>query len=299
MAIKIFISHSAIDEKLAAALVDCIYSCIVLDDEDIRCTSVPGHKLSIGSDAATLLRDELDSTSVVIGLLTNNAIRSSWVLFELGSTWGAQKKIQPLLADDINYNDLPGPLTGSHAAKLSSKNDLTQFVSELSSTINAKPRTPAKIDAAISKLIIENASYSKILLSAKSPEKVQTQNKIPEPTISGMKYSELRNILINEKVVVPPEHSGTNEEIEINLLSLFLGNISSISNGLQSNWESNSGGGFMYNYIGLNLLPYDLAKFEKLPAAQARYFKRIVLSTNGQKFIRHFKRLANVNKKLI
>ena len=42
MSIKIFISHAAADEKLATAHVDCIYSCMVPDDDEVRCTSVPG-----------------------------------------------------------------------------------------------------------------------------------------------------------------------------------------------------------------------------------------------------------------
>lgn len=48
MSIKIFISHATADEKLATAHVDCIYSCMVPDDDEVRCTSVPGHKLPIG-----------------------------------------------------------------------------------------------------------------------------------------------------------------------------------------------------------------------------------------------------------
>ena len=289
---KVFISHAAADEKLATALVDCIFSSMVLDDDEVRCTSVAGHKLPIGGDAATILRDELGKTSVVVGLLTRNAIVSSWVLFELGSTWGAQKKIQPLLADDIDYKDLPGPLSGSHAAKLADENDLTQFLGELSSTINAKPRSPAKIEAAISKLIKENTAYSKISLSSKAPEKIISKLKIPDPTISGMKYSELKQILSNHKVTVPTTISG-GDEVEQNVLNLFLMNHTTFSNGLQNNFDSKSAGAFLYDQIGLKLMPYGLVKFDKLPAAQARYFKRLILSTNGHKFVAHYNRLKN------
>ncbi len=293
MSIKIFISHAAADEKLATALVDCIFSCMVLDDEEVRCTSVPGHKLPIGGDAATILRDELDETSVVVGLLTRNAIVSSWVLFELGSTWGAQKKIQPLLADDIDYNDLPGPLSGSHAGKLADKNDLAQFFGELSSAIDAKSRSPAKTEAAISKLIKANAAYSKISLSSKAPEKITSKSEISEPTISGMKYSELKQILSNDKLTVPPSISGSDDEVETDVLNLFLNNHTSFSNGIQSNYDSDSAGAFLYDNVALRLMPYDLVKFDKLPAAQARYFKRLILSPNGQKFISHYNRLKN------
>jgi len=293
MSIKVFISHAAADEKLATALVDCMFSCMVLDDDEVRCTSVAGHKLPIGGDAATILRDELDNTSVVVGLLTRNAIISSWVLFELGSTWGAQKKIQPLLGDDIDYKDLPGPLSGSHVGKLSDKNDLTQFFGELSSAIDAKPRSPAKIEAAISKLIKENAAYSKISLSPKTPEKITSKSKIPDPTISGMKYSELKQILSNQKLTVPPEITKGDEEVETDVLTLLVLNHTTFSDGIRSDYNSDSAAAFLYRQIGLNIIPYDLVKFDKLPAAQAKFYKLLILSPNGHKFIAHYKRLQN------
>src|SRR5947209_5685917 len=84
---KIFISHSSADESLASALVDLLLSSILLEDSDIRCTSVPGHKLPVGSDFASTLRDDIGESSVVIGLITPHALTSSWVLFELGATW--------------------------------------------------------------------------------------------------------------------------------------------------------------------------------------------------------------------
>lgn len=293
MSIKIFISHAAADEKLASALVDCIFSCMVLDDEEVRCTSVPGHKLPIGGDAATILRDELGKTSVVVGLLTRNAIVSSWVLFELGSTWGAQKKIQPLLADDIDYKDIPGPLSGSHAGRLADKNDLTQFFAELSEAVEAKPRSAAKIETAIGKLIKENAAYTEISLSAKAPEKVTSKSKIPDPVISGIKYSELKQILCNDKLTVPAKLSGSDDESEVDVFNLFVSNHATFSNGIQNNYDSDSAGSFLYNKVGLKVMPYDLVKFDKLPAAQAKHFKRLILSANGQKFIAHYNRLLN------
>jgi len=291
MAIKIFLSHAATDEKLASALVDCIFSCMVLEDEEVRCTSVPGHKLPIGGDSSTILRDELSETGVVIGLLTQNSIVSSWVLFELGATWGAGKNLQPLLADDVDYSDIPGPLAGCHAGKLAEKNDLVQFFEELRKVVGAKARSSAKIDSAISQLVKANSQYSKVSLTPKPPKKVKAKSGIPDPTISGMKYSELKTILKKEKVVIPPPHSGEEEDVESDLLTLFLGNHPALCDGLQSNWDSESAGGFLYREIGLKLIPYELVKFDKLPAAQAKLFKRLIMSPNGQKFYAHFKRV--------
>ncbi len=294
--IRVFVSHAAADEKLASALVDCIFGCMILEDEEVRCTSVPGHKLPIGGETATILRDELGETSVVIGLLTRNALTSSWVLFELGATWGAKKRIQPVLCSDITFGDLPGPLSGNHGARLSQKNDVVQFIDELSQTIEAKKRSAAKIERSISKLIDADEEHSKISLKADSVEKVSSNKTIPEPTISGMKYSELKNILQRQKLVVPADLAGQEEDLETTVFDLFVANSATFSNGVQSNYESDSPGEFMYQKVGLQLVPYDLLKFEKLPAAQSKYFKRLVLSPGGQKFITHFNRLRNASQ---
>jgi hypothetical protein len=291
MTIKIFVSHAAADEKLASALVDCIFSCMVLEDEEVRCTSVPGHKLPIGGDSASILRDELSESGVVVGLLTQNSISSSWVLFELGATWGARKNLQPLLADDVDYAELPGPLAGRHAGKLAEKNDLVQFFEELRKVVGAKARSASKIDSAINQLIKDNSEYSKISLAPKPPKSVKAKSNIPDPIISGMKFSELKKILEKEKIVVPPPHSRSDEDVDSDLLTLFIGNNTAFSDGLQSNWDSESAGGFLYREVGLKLVPYDLVKFDKLPAAQAKWFKRLIISPNGQKFIAHFNRL--------
>ena len=284
--IKIFISHAASDEGLASALVNCIYACMILEDEEVRCTSVTGHKLPIGGDTATILRDELANSAVVIGLITRNAIISSWVLFELGATWGAKKKIQPLIANDTDFKDLPGPLVNNHACKLSSKDDLMQFIDELAKAISAKLRTTPKRNSAIDALIKFNKNYSQNTTSS-----FNVLSKIKEPVISGMPYSELVKVLENELLIIPSEITKEKKEREMTLFNAFVSNYEIVSDGVQSNWDNDTVGGYYYRNIALKLLPYDLVKFEKLPAAQAKWFKRLVLSGNGQKFISHYKRI--------
>jgi hypothetical protein len=88
MPIKLFISHSSADELLASALVDCILASVSIEDDEVRCTSVAGHRLPVGSDFAATLKGDIGVSAAVIGLLTQRAISSSWVLFELGATWG-------------------------------------------------------------------------------------------------------------------------------------------------------------------------------------------------------------------
>ncbi|MBU6260702.1 MAG: TIR domain-containing protein [Burkholderiales bacterium] len=290
MALKIFISHAAADEPLASALVDFLLSSMVLDDDEIRCTSVPGHKLPVGCDFSETLLTDLEDTAVVVGLVTKSAVSSSWVLFELGATWGARKALRPLVTDEVDLKTLPGALSGKHVARLSKSSDVSQFLEELTSTIKAKPRSRAKIDKALSDLLLAHSSH----LAASAPPKLRTkaQAEVKEPTIAGVPFSELASILRKEKIVIPAKHAGGKEDVEQSLLGLFLSNDKALADGLQSNYDKDSAAAFLYQEVGLRLLPFGLVQFEKLPAAQAKWFKRLGISADGNKFLLHFKRLS-------
>jgi hypothetical protein len=295
MAIRVFISHSAKDENLAAAIVDFLQGSFTIADEELRCTSVPGHKLPVGSDSASTLRDNLGESSVVVGLITQNALASGWVLFELGATWGARKHLKPLIADDVAFKDLPGPLGGQHAAKLSSKGDLSQLVEEVADILGAKRRAPAKATAALDKLLDAHVAHMKA--SSNAPPKGRVEARSKEPQFSGMPFSELMTILNNEKVDIPKSISSDKEGGETSVFSIFVANARTFANGVQSNWERDTAGGFLYHEVGLRLLPYGLVQFEKLPAAQAKWFKRLSISPEGNKFILHWNRATAAKEK--
>jgi len=288
MAMKVFISHAASDEKLASAIIDCLMSSMHLDEQEVRCTSVAGHKLPIGSDVAATLRDELGESSVVIGLITSGSLCSSWVLFELGAAWGSRKNIKPLVSDEVRFSDLPGPLSGHHAVRLSDANGLTQLMEEVCQIVGARARSAAKIHAGVEKLTEVQASVKEAAERTAAPKSLKTRSK--EPTISGMPFSELMGILMSEKVTVPAHLAGAETDETRSLLSLFVSNADKLAGGVHSTWDRDKVVGFLYYSVALKLLPFQLTEYEKLPAS--RYYQRIVLSANGQKFITHFGRLA-------
>lgn len=294
MAIKIFVSHASNDELLASAFVDCLLSSMVLEDNDLRCTSVPGHKLPIGSDFASTLLDDIGDSSVVVGLITKNALASSWVLFELGATWGSKKNLKPLISGEVDLDALPGPISGKHVAKLTNRADVAQFLSEVTTLIGANPRTPAKIDKAIADFLVVHKQH--VAVHTASPPKTKVETKVKEPTFAGVPFSELVAILKNEKVKIPAKYWGGKQVTETSLFDLFIANASTLANGLQSNLERDTTGGFMYEELGLRLLPFGLAHFEKLPAAQTKWFKRIGISPEGHKFLLQIKRVLHQNE---
>ena len=71
---RIFISHSNIDSKIARILVNLLLRALPLSDDDIRCTSVDGYRMPSGVPIDQALRDEVHNSDLVIGLITPNSI---------------------------------------------------------------------------------------------------------------------------------------------------------------------------------------------------------------------------------
>lgn len=288
MPIKIFISHSAADEALAAAVVDCLESCMVLEDDEVRCTSVPGHKLPVGSDFTAALLEDIGESSVVVGLITRSALSSSWVLFELGATWGARKNLKPIVSDEVDLKGLPGSVSGQHVARLSSSSDVAQFVEEVSSVVGAKRRSAAKTERAIQDLVSAHAKH--VEEAATGDRDRSAVLKGEEPHFAGIPFSELVRLLNKELVTVPSELNAGKGDKEVSLFELFVVNARTVSGGVQSNWDRKAYGGFCYHEVGLRLLPYGFVEFEKVPSAHAVLYKRLVVSSEGQRFILEVKR---------
>jgi hypothetical protein len=194
-----------------------------------------------------------------------------------------------LLADGVEPGSLPGPLGGQHIARLSSKTDLAQLVSEIVVVTGAKTRAQSRVERAIADLIAANILYASKPSPSIARSKIHTTEN--EPKISGMPFSELLSILRSETITAPAKIAESDKDVETNLLTLFVNNASLFADGLQSNWKVDTPAGFMYHSVGLKLIPYGIVQFEKIPAAQAKFFKRLIASSNGNKFLLHYKRI--------
>lgn len=138
--IDLFISHSSADKEIAHCLIGLLRSAIPsLTPEGIRCTSVPGFRLPGGADADDRLRKEMIDARVFIGLLTEESLTSTYVLFELGSRWGTERQLTPLLAAGMSPSRLKAPLNRLNAHSCNVAEHLHQLVNEVSSTLNVQP----------------------------------------------------------------------------------------------------------------------------------------------------------------
>lgn len=107
---KLFVSHRHKDEEIVGALVDVLRSAFVVDQADIRCTSVRPYRLPVGERTPDRLKRELKGAQAVIGILTPDTRESSYVLFELRGAWAQNILTCPMLASGASITDIPDPI---------------------------------------------------------------------------------------------------------------------------------------------------------------------------------------------
>jgi hypothetical protein len=158
MAIKIFVSHSSRDRELVAAFVRALEDSMVVDDGELRCTSLPGRRPRTGAGLPATLKKEVNEANVIIGLLTPESLESGWVMFELGAGWGAEKWVVPVIAG-IDYDSLPGPLKDTLSADATNQAELEQMFQEIAETLGLKRRQAGRAADAIKALIEVAEAY--------------------------------------------------------------------------------------------------------------------------------------------
>ncbi len=138
----VLISHSSKDAPLASELTEFLRAGLALTADQIRCSSVDGYRLPGGVNTEAQLRQEVNSTGVLIGLITANSLSSPYVLFELGARWGAGLPMVPLLAG-IKPGEMRGPLNLLNALSCSNEAQLHQLLADVAKLLGMSVQNPA------------------------------------------------------------------------------------------------------------------------------------------------------------
>ena len=160
---RVFISHREVDAKLAKSLIDVLVVGTPIDGDRILCTSVAGHKLQYGKTIATQLRQEIQNKPIFVALLTQNALKSSWVTFELGAAWAMNVTVIPILGRGVAFDEVPAALKdypGISADSTASevRASVAQVLDQIRTQIGVKkPNNSARVSAVIDQLIDEFA----------------------------------------------------------------------------------------------------------------------------------------------
>jgi len=151
--VSVFISHSARDIELVKAFVSLIISAIHLDPVEIRASSVDGSRLAGGAELSTSVRRDVMQAAAFVAILTPISIQSTWVLFELGARWGAEKPMLPLVAGGLEPDSIAGPLGMINTLECKSPSQLHQALDELAALIGAERRSPAQYASQLDALL--------------------------------------------------------------------------------------------------------------------------------------------------
>lgn len=153
---RLFVSHAHQDKEIAAALVGVIEAAMVRrDDEGILCTSHddPQYREPGGVDVTRYLRDHLQQSGCVLGVLTPNSLRSPWCLFELGGAWALTTRTYPLLAGGLAKDDLPAALKGGDAARLAEPGEIRLVLEDVCRALGWEPRGTGSAENEITRLV--------------------------------------------------------------------------------------------------------------------------------------------------
>ena len=133
--LDIFISHSSVDLKVAAALIDLLRDAFSIPAARIRCTSVPGYKLAAGASVNDRLQREIHDARYFIGIITEASLDSTYVLFELGARWGIRKHLIPALAAGADAGILQEPLKSLNSVRCDLPADVHQLLADIESAL--------------------------------------------------------------------------------------------------------------------------------------------------------------------
>ena len=99
---KIFLSYSYNDRAWAKQFA------IALETEGIDVWF--DRDIALGEDIREQIQSALRASNTLIVLLSSNSVKSSWIFFELGAAVAGNKRIIPIVIDDIGNEQLPLPV---------------------------------------------------------------------------------------------------------------------------------------------------------------------------------------------
>jgi hypothetical protein len=124
----IFLSHSYHDKELADRLVNLLTNGCDVSRNDILCTSLNGMNIKVGTSSfIDYLQDQLKNPKLVILLITENYLASSFCLAELGATWRMGIQYFPLAVPPIARSGIGGVLEVTQAGDISNGAYLSQL----------------------------------------------------------------------------------------------------------------------------------------------------------------------------
>ena len=138
---RLFISHRHHHQDIARALIGLLEAGLEIKPDDIRCTSVQGYKLAVGSQSAASLQADLEGAELVMGIIGPETSKSDYVLFELGAAWGLNTPTFPLRVRGATFQHVPEVLREKSSLTLEDLSQCLQLLDDISRVCGIPRRT--------------------------------------------------------------------------------------------------------------------------------------------------------------
>jgi hypothetical protein len=155
--IRLFVSHASANQALGKRIVELLQVALNLPETSIRFTSVDRYGLPGGADIDEQLRTEISAATAFIGIVSHEALRSTYVLFELGARWATRQHLLPLLAPGTSSSELRGPLAGYHALRADHRGELHRLINDLAQVLNITAEPAAVYEEHLERVLAPSA----------------------------------------------------------------------------------------------------------------------------------------------
>jgi len=151
--VRIFVSHSSEDVWCVKPLVELLRIALRLSAAEIRCTSLDGYRLRTGVDTDEQLRAEVHDSEALVGVISPCAIKSVYVIYELGARWGAGKRRFPLIVPGEDTRILQGPLKSDNTMCGGNVAQVHQLLDDLAGFLGITMEKPGAYQEYIEKFV--------------------------------------------------------------------------------------------------------------------------------------------------
>ncbi|MCX6152627.1 MAG: TIR domain-containing protein [Candidatus Kapabacteria bacterium] len=188
--IKLFISHSHEDKEIMEQFILLLKKTLIaLEDNEIKCSSVSGYGFDAGDDFYKLIKETAQDCVYILGMFSNQSLKSAIVMFECGIGWLNDKTIPIIIDKNISYDALPKPFQGNITKKVFIEEELIHLIESIARKLSLVCNGPSLFQGGIKafmKFINSNNDF-------KSTE-------IIDHKIENIKNDDKNSLLINSKI---------------------------------------------------------------------------------------------------
>ena len=134
---KVFISHANKDAKFVEELKNILED-FGLKSENIFCTSFEGYGIKFGEDFLERIKKEINKSTLVIFVLSENFYKSPVCLCEMGAAWIKSNIHIPVLIPPFDFKDIGGVIPLTQGFKINEKAKLNSFKGRIEELFNIK-----------------------------------------------------------------------------------------------------------------------------------------------------------------